>query len=67
MDKEMRKLIKALEDQGFEIRITKKGHVTVGKDGVLIATLAGTASDWRSGRNALARLKRAGFRQTGDR
>ena len=67
MDKEMRKLIKALEDQGFEIRFTKKGHVTVGKDGVLIATIAGTASDWRAGRNAMARLARAGFRKPGNR
>lgn len=62
MDKDMKKLIKALESQGFEIRFTKKGHVTVGRDGKIVATLAGTASDWRGGRNALARLKRAGFR-----
>lgn len=67
MDKDMKKLIKALESQGFEIRITTKGHVTVGIDGKLVATLAGTGSDWRGGRNALSRLKRAGFRPPGDR
>lgn len=67
MDKDMKKLLKALEDQGFEIRFTKKGHVTVGLDGKLVATLAGTASDWRSAKNALARLRRAGFRPPGDR
>lgn len=34
----------------------------VTRDGELIATFAGTASDWRSIRNSLAPLKRAGFR-----
>jgi hypothetical protein len=48
MDKDMKKLIRALESQGFEIRFTTKGHVTVG-------------------RNALARLKRAGYRPPGNR
>lgn len=62
MDKDLRKIVKALEAQGFEVRTTKKGHVMVTRDGELIATFAGTASDWRSIRNGLAPLKRAGFR-----
>jgi hypothetical protein len=62
VDKEMRKIIRALEDQGFEITITRRGHVVVTRDGKMIATLAGTASDRRSLRNGLAYLKRAGFR-----
>lgn len=61
MNKELRKVVKGLEDQGFEVSVTRKGHLMVYRDGELIATLAGTASDWRSIRNGLAPLKRAGF------
>jgi len=62
MDKETRELAKALEAQGFDVKVTAKQHVMVSKNGRLIATFSGTASDWRSLRNALAPLKRAGFR-----
>ena len=62
MDKDLRKIVKALEAQGFEVETTSKGHLLVTRDGQMIAVLAGTASDWRSIRNGLAPLKRAGFR-----
>lgn len=62
MDKDLRKIVKALEAQGFEVETTSKGHLVVSRDGALVATFSGTASDWRSIRNTLARLKRAGFR-----
>jgi hypothetical protein len=62
MDKDLRKIVRALEDQGFEVRISRKGHVIVSKDGEWVATFAGTVSDWRGFRNSLARAKRAGFR-----
>lgn len=62
MDKDLRKIIKALEAQGFETEMTKKGHIVVTRDGELIATFSGTPSDFRSIRNSLAPLKRAGFR-----
>lgn len=62
MDKDLRKIVKALKAQGFDVETTTKGHVVVYRDGVLIATFSGTASDWRSIRNSLAPLKRAGFR-----
>ena len=62
MHKDLRKIIRALEDQGFEVTVTKRGHIMVSRDGQMIATFAGTASDWRSIRNSLAPLKRAGFR-----
>lgn len=62
MDKDLRKIIKALEAQGFDVEYTSKGHPQVYRDGVLIATFSGTASDWRSIRNSLSPLKRAGFR-----
>lgn len=62
MDKDLRKIVKALEAQGFEVTVTKRQHVLVTRDGKMIATFSGTPSDWRSIRNGLAYLKRAGFR-----
>ncbi len=62
MDKDLRKLAKALKTQGFDVEVTAKGHLVVSRDGKLVATFSGTPSDWRSFRNALAPLKRAGFR-----
>ena len=62
MDKDLRKVVKELEAQGFETRVTAKGHITVTRDGRVVAVFSGTPSDWRSMRNALARLRHAGFR-----
>lgn len=62
MNKDLRKIVEALRSQGFEVEETAKQHLVVSKDGRRVATLSGTASDWRSIRNGLARLKRAGFR-----
>jgi len=62
MEKDLRDIVKGLEAQGFEVRTTSKQHLVVTRDGELIATFSGTASDWRSIRNTLAPLKRAGFR-----
>lgn len=61
MNKELRKLSKALEDQGFETQTTERGHLRVFLDGVWISTFAGTPSDRRAFRNSLAPLKRVGF------
>ncbi|GGL27794.1 hypothetical protein H9L10_03460 [Phycicoccus endophyticus] len=61
MDKEMRKIAKALERQGFDVRVTKRGHISVSKNGRFVVVFAGTPSDWRSMRNALAAARRAGF------
>ena len=62
MNKDLKKLVKALEAQDFEVRATKRQHLTVSKNGQWVTTLPGTPSDWRSMRNAMAALKRAGFR-----
>ncbi|NEC93396.1 type II toxin-antitoxin system HicA family toxin, partial [Streptomyces sp. SID12501] len=56
MDKDLRKIVKALEAQGFEVTVTKRGHVIVTREGEVISTFSGTASDWRSIRNSLAPL-----------
>jgi predicted RNA binding protein YcfA (HicA-like mRNA interferase family) len=60
--KELRSLIRALEDQGFTVQRTRRGHWLVrDAKGQAVATMAGTPSDHRSWRNSLARLKRAGL------
>lgn len=61
MNKDLKKIAKPLEQQGFEVRITKRGHLVATKNGRIVATFAGTASDWRSLKNSIADAKRAGF------
>lgn len=62
MNKDLKKIAKALEAQGFVVKTTKKGHLMVFRDGRRVVTFAGTASDWRSLKNGIARARRAGFR-----
>lgn len=62
MNKDLKKIAKALEAQGFVVETTKRGHLMVFLDGRLIVTFAGTASDWRSLKNGIAKARRAGFR-----
>lgn len=57
-----RRLMRELTRQGFTTHRTRRGHLAVKRDGATVAVLAGTPSDWRSTRNALAQLRRAGFR-----
>lgn len=59
---EIKELLGKLEKQGCTIVRTRRGHYKVFLDGKWITTLAGTPSDWRSLRNSLAPLKRAGVR-----
>ncbi len=61
MDKDLKKIIEALQRQGFEVEVTKRQHVMVYRQGVLVVTFSGTASDWRSLRNGIAKARRAGF------
>lgn len=61
MDKELRKIIKALREQGFEVEMNKKSHYEVRKAGRKVAVFASTPGDWRSYKNSLAAARRAGF------
>lgn len=61
MDKDLRKIVQALEAQGFEVVTTTKGHLKVLREGRVVAVFAGTPSDRRSWKNSLARARRAGF------
>jgi predicted RNA binding protein YcfA (HicA-like mRNA interferase family) len=63
MANELARLVKTLQAQGFTVTRTAKNHLLVrDPDGKAITTLAGTPSDWRSTKNAIATLKRAGLR-----
>lgn len=62
MNKELKKIRKALEEQGFDTTVTKNGHLRVFLNGIWVTTFSGSPSDWRAHRNALAAAKRAGFR-----
>jgi len=62
MDKDMKKLIQALEAQGYVVTYTRKGHPMVHTaDRVFITTMASTPSERRGWRNAIAALRRHGF------
>ena len=61
LDKDLRKVVKALEAQEFTVRRTRKGHLAVTKDGQHVTVFAGTTSDQRSLRNGIAAARRAGF------
>lgn len=62
MNKDLRKLVKALKEQGFTVEVGKKNpHPIVRKGGRRIATLSSTPSDNRSWKNDIADLRRAGF------
>lgn len=55
------KFISTLHKHGFTTRRTRRGHLLVSREGQFITCFAGTPSDHRSWRNAMAPLKRAGF------
>lgn len=61
MARDLNKILKELETQGFTHRRTKKGHRVVTKDARIVAVFACTPSDPRSVKNSLADCKRAGF------
>lgn len=61
-DKDLRKIIKALEAAGYTIRISRSGHpIVYSADGERVTTFSGTPGDVRSFRNSLSPLKRRGF------
>lgn len=62
MDKDLRKILRALDAQGFEVTRTSRGRYAVKHDGQVVTVFPGNSGDWRARRNALAALKRAGFR-----
>ena len=50
--KDIRKLCNELKNQGFNVRQTRRGHLLVERDGVVVTGMAGTPSDHRSIKNS---------------
>lgn len=66
VSKETKELIKALEAQGYSVQRTRNSHWLIrNPEGKAIATMASTPSDPRSMKNAIAALRRHGFRWKG--
>ena len=62
MDKDLKRILKAAEAQGFEIRTSAKGHPMIyDRDGNFVTQSASTPGDWRGQRNLIAALRRKGF------
>ena len=62
MDKELRRLLDACDDQNFQCKRTAKGHWMISdENGRPVTTMSGTPSVSRSWKNGLAQLRRAGF------
>ncbi len=61
MHKEVRDLIRALRQQGFEVQDQEVAHPKVYRNGRLITTLPSTPSDVRSLKNTVAKLRKHGF------
>lgn len=62
MDKDLKKILRAAEKQGFEIRHTSDGHPMVYRDGKFITKSSKTPGDRRGQLNLIATLRRHGFR-----
>jgi hypothetical protein len=62
MHKELKKIRRELERQGFETLVRKNGHMAVFLGREYVATFGGTPSDHRGWENSLARCRRKGFR-----
>jgi hypothetical protein len=61
MADELRKVLKAAEDQGWRIEPTKKGWKLYAPDGVNIVIVHNTPSDHRALKNTIARMRQYGF------
>ncbi|WNO28743.1 HicA-like toxin [Microbacterium phage FlameThrower] len=60
-NKDLKKLIKAVESQGCVVTVSTKGHWLFNKDGRRVAVTGSTPSDPRSFANLKADLRRAGY------
>lgn len=62
MGNDLRKVLRALEDQGFLVTRSSKGHWLVDTaDGRRVGVFAATPGDTRSLKNSIAQLRRHGF------
>lgn len=59
-NKDLKNLVKSLEDQGWTTRDTRKGLYLLAPDGVGAVLVHYTNSDHRAWKNTLAEIRRAG-------
>lgn len=58
----IREMQRRIEEAGGEVRPSRRGgHYKIYFEGRLIASLPSTPSDWRSERNDIAQMRRAGL------
>lgn len=64
MKKEVREIVQEAQRQGWRVEIAKSGHIKLFPPDrtQTMVTIAGTPSDHRWRENALAELRRRGFR-----
>lgn len=62
MNKDLKKILAALTDQGFTVTVTAKGRHQVTKGGQWVTTFGNTSGDHRALRNGIAAARRHGFR-----
>lgn len=62
MDKETRRLLKALVDQGATIVNGRSGHLKVYRGAAFIGAISKTPGDHRTRKNEATRLRRGGFK-----
>lgn len=63
MDKEVKKLIKELKKQDFDVDEKGKHPKVYSPDGRWIVTLPSSSSDWRGLKNATSELKKHGYKR----
>jgi predicted RNA binding protein YcfA (HicA-like mRNA interferase family) len=62
VQKELKEIVREAENQGWTVKVTKKGHLMFyAPDGKNIVTSGGTPSDHRSLNNLVAKLRQYGF------
>lgn len=61
MEKYLKKIVKALAEQGFDVTITSKQHPIVAKNCLFVTAFAGTVSDHRGYRNSISAARKHGF------
>jgi predicted RNA binding protein YcfA (HicA-like mRNA interferase family) len=64
--KDLKKILREAERQGWQVRQTKNGHwQAFSPDGAGIVTTGGTPSDHKALKNFVAQLRRYGFKWKG--
>lgn len=61
LNKEVKKLIRRVERQGWRVEERKSGYMCFSPDGVTMVSIHKTPSDHRAIRNSITELRKGGF------